>query len=161
MTIEKARQLLSNEVFPLRYDPDEWEDYDGANCYPYAIGLKTNESLLIGDIIGKRVSDKDSIDVILYTLHLELESLGFEMLECCTEGIAPEGSFKIYLRRNSWGRYHFLRQDKGGLWSHKAADFSPNQRDIAGYLITDPDSMCDLSFEGYCFMLTPEKNLKV
>ena len=78
MTIEEARQLLSNEVFPLRYDPDEWEYYLGANCYPYAIGLKTNESFMIGDLIGRRVTNKDSIVTILYVLHLELETLGFE-----------------------------------------------------------------------------------
>lgn len=157
MTIEEARQILSNEVFPLRYNPDEWEDYNSSNCYPYALGLKTNESFLVGDIIGKRVTDKDSIDILLYTLRLELEALGFEMLECCTEDIAPEGSFKIYLERNSSGEYHFLREDEDGLWSHKAADFSPNRRDTAGYLITDPNSMCNPAFEGYCFMLTREE----
>ena len=157
MTIEEARNLLSNEVFPLRYDPDEWEDYDGSNCYPYAIGLKTNEALLVGDIIGKRVTDKDSINTLLYILQLELEALGFEMLECCTEDIAPEGSFKIYLERNSSGEYHFLREDDDGLWSHKAADFPPNRRDTGGYLITDPDSMCNPAFEGFCFMLTREE----
>ena len=157
MTIEEARQLLSNEVFPLRYDPDEWEYYLGANCYPYAIGLKTNKSFMIGDLIGRRVTNKDSIVTILYVLHLELETLGFEVLECCTEDIVPEGSHKIYLEKNSCGEYHFLRQDEDGLWSHKAADFSPNRRDTAGYLITDPDSMCNPAFEGYCFMLTREE----
>lgn len=157
MTIEEARQLISNEDFPLRYDPDEWELYLGANCYPYAIGIKTNEPFIIGDLIGKRVTSKDSIINILYVLHLELEALGFEVVECCTEDIAPEGFQKIYLERNSLGEYHFLRQDDNGLWSHKAADFLPTQSDTSGYLITDPDSMLDSSFEGYCFMLTREE----
>lgn len=157
MTIFEARQLISYEVFPLRFNPEEWVDYNGANCYPYALGLKTDESFLIGDFIGKRMTHANSLADILYILHLELEALGFEVIECCTEDIAPEGSFKIYLERNEIGEYHFLREDEDGFWSHKAADFAPNRRDTAGYLISDPDSMCNPAFEGFCFMLTPEE----
>lgn len=157
MTIEEARQLLSQEVFPQGYNPDSWKAFNGANCYPYALGLKTNESLLIGDLIGRRVTEKDSIDTLLYVLQLELQELGFEMMECDTTDVLPEGAFKIYMQRNSLGKYHFLRQDDDELWSHKASDVAPSRRDTTGYIITDPDAMCCPAFEGYCFMLYPSE----
>ena len=157
MTIFEARQHISYEDFPLRFNPEEWADYNGANCYPYALGLKTDEAFLIGDFIGKRMTHINSLTDVLYILHLELEALGFQVIECCTKDIVPEGSFKIYLERNELGEYHFLREDEDGFWSHKAADSPPNRRDTAGYLIRDPDLVSSPAFEGYCFMLTPEE----
>lgn len=155
MTILEARQIISNEVFPLRYNPEDWKNFNGANCYPYALGIKTNDSFLVGDLIGKRITSKNSISDLLYVLRVEIEELGFEMEECCTDDIVPDGSFKIYMECNKLGEYHFLREDEDGLWSHKAADFPPNRRDTAGFLIKDPDAMCNPAFEGYCFVLTP------
>lgn len=154
MEIREAKKKFLREKFPLNYEPKEWEAYKEANCYPYAIGLKTNENFLIGDFIDCRMTRSCSIESILDVLQLELEALGFEVEECETEDSIAKG-FKIYLKFDAMHNYHFLRQDSDGLWSHKASGRLPNRNDTAGYEIEDPDAMCDPPFEGYCFHVTP------
>lgn len=155
MKIEEARKKIERIEYPLEYDPDKWSYFNGANCYPYALGIETNESFLIGDLIGRRVTEKDSDSTKLYVLKEELEALGFEVEECDTSDyIDEEHSYKIYLEINdATGEYHVLRCDSDGLWSHKAADFKPNRMDTAGYLICDPDDMVAPGYHGWCFML--------
>lgn len=153
MNLKEAKERVSQEEFPQEFNPREWEAYKGAGCYPYALGIKTDEAFLIGDLIGRRVTHHNTEEEILEVLMIELEEMGFEVLECDTMDIAEEGCFKIYLEINQNGEYHFLRQDSDGIWSHKAPDHLPHRKDTAGYEIIDPDSMVAPGFVGYCFLL--------
>lgn len=153
MNLFEARQLIDEVEYPLEYDHDEWEEFKGANCYPYSLGMKTSESFLIGDLIGRRVTEKDSDATTLYILRTELKALGFEVEECDVYDISDDG-YKIYLQINDKnGEYHLLRCDNDGIWSHKAADFLPNRSDSGGQTIEDPEAMIEPGFHGWCFML--------
>lgn len=153
MTLLEARKLIDEVDYPLDYNHEEWERYLGANCYPYSLGMKTNEAFLVGDLIGRRLTAKDSDAIKKYILRTELEELGFEVEECDVYDISDDG-FKIYFQVDEkTGEYHLIRCDSDGFWSHKAADYLPNRRDSLGYIIEDPEAMVEPGFHGWCFML--------
>lgn len=153
MTLAEARKLIDEVNYPLDYNQEEWNGFLGSNCYPYSLGIKTNEAFLVGDLIGRRVTAKDSDSTKLYILKTELQELGFEIEECDVYDVSDEG-FKIYFQINDkTGEYHLIRCDIDNLWSHKAADYLPNRRDSAGYIIEDPEAMAEPGFHGWCLML--------
>lgn len=153
--LEKARKIINDNQYPMKYEPAEWaKNYPKSDCYTYAIGLKMDIALLIGDIIGKRVTSHDSYEVQKSVFMEEMEALGFHVRECETGDKTQKGEFKIYIEFNPKGEYHFLRQDEDNLWSHKLFGNYPKRTDQAGYIIEDPDGMLnDLNNWGQCFLL--------
>ncbi len=133
---------------------NNWENCINAGCYQYAIGFYTNEYIIVGDIIGKRCKANESDDTLLYILKEELETLGYEVKEVDVEYQLKKGEIKIYLQRDEHtGYYHFLRQDKNGIWSHKYPGEMPTTKDSNGEEITNPESMIEPPFYGWCFCL--------
>jgi hypothetical protein len=58
----------------------------------------------------------------------------------------PVGTSKIALVIDPKNDYHFYRQDRGGLWSHKPGGGAVTNRDAAGNLIYDP-ALADRNYQ--------------
>lgn len=150
------RMILRKSVnIPPKYSPNKWRRFKNAGCYPYAINLFVNEFFLIGDIIGKRCSEYVSDEELISVLKEELEEIGYDVAEIdVADNIGSILTPKIYLQRNQHtGFYHFLRQDKDGLWSHKFPGELPIRKDSYGNEIIDPEMMVKTAFIGWCFRL--------
>ena len=145
---DEVRLALERTTYPLRFNPQSWSEYD-SNCYSYALGAKVNFYFLVGDLIGKRVTNLTPEDKKLQTLKEELQTLGFSFFETDVDEAIPKDYYKIYFQIfDDTGKYHFLRQDFDGLWSHRGA-----YTDTAGFEITDPECMMDYPFHGYCLAI--------
>ena len=149
--LEEVRILLGENDYPPEFDPIEWEEYPRATCYSYALGLKIDEGFLIGDFIGKRVTQSDSMYEQIDVLIEELEMLDLYVDTCDTMDVVEEGFLKIYIEWNEKGEYHFYRQDIDGKWSHKASGKSPKQYDEQGFLILNPE---EIAKKGKCFIIS-------
>lgn len=150
-SLETMRNMLSENNYPLEYDAETWRKCLRANCYVYALGLEIDEGLLIGDIIGKRVTTNDSMQKHVDVLREELEFLGFYVDTCDTLDVVDEGCLKIFIEWNENNEYHLYRQDIDGRWSHKAAGNYPTQFDSDGCFIYDPEEFAQI---GRCFIIS-------
>lgn len=154
MKENKNRSIMPGWNSP-KYEPLDWEECLGAGCYPYALGLKVNQFFVVGDIIGKHCNNNVSDDYLIDVLKEEIEFI----LDCVVEEvetdiILEEGERLIYIQREEHtGYYHFLRQDDNGMWSHKYPNELPTNRDSAGVIIEDPDSMVEAPFYGWCLLI--------
>lgn len=151
--LEEVRERLSKIEYPLEFDPTQWEDKMRANCYTYALGLDEDEGFLIGDFIGKRVTDKNTMSKQLDIFKEELEALGFDIIKCDVDDFAEEGYQKIYIEWNEKNQYHFLRQNADGVWSHKAEGFLPTIYDKSGHIILNPENRFEHIY-GMCFLIS-------
>lgn len=155
-TTEEARKMILRKgvSLPPKYRPNKWKYAINSGCYPYAINLFVDKFLLVGDLIGKRCNDYVSDERLISVLEEELEEIGYNVSEIDVDDVIAPNELKIYLQRNEHtGFYHFLRQDKDGLWSHKFPNELPTRKDSAGYDIVDPEMMVDTAFIGWCFRL--------
>ena len=150
---EEVRKALEKTTYPLKFNPQSWSNYN-SNCYSYVLGAKVNFYFLVGDLIGKRVTDHTPENEKLSILKEELQALGFSFFEIDVDDEIPEDYYKIYFQIfDSTGKYHLLRQDSDGLWSHRGAYGLLDRTDTAGLEITDPECMLDCPFHGYCLAL--------
>jgi hypothetical protein len=51
----------------------------------------------------------------------------------------PAHTYKIALVMDPDDDYHFLRQDRGGTWSHKPGTGEATDKDFSGNIIIDPE----------------------
>lgn len=58
MTIKTARKLAKRTLKTPKYEPSKWSNAIGAGCYPYALNLVKNEFFVVGELIGKRCTEK-------------------------------------------------------------------------------------------------------
>ena len=157
MTNVLISAMRKSTISALTFNPNMWEHFIDAGCYPYALDLEINEYLLVGDIIGERCTESTSDELLINTLFKEVQSLGFSIKHSETDSTISTNQFKIYLQRyERTGYYHFLRQDNTGIWSHKFPKGLPIQTDSCGQLILDPDCMVEAPFYGWCFLLEKE-----
>lgn len=155
MKIKNARKLAQKTHKTPKFEPNKWKNAMGAGCYPYALNLLKNEFFVVGELIGKRCTEKTSNEVLVETLKEELDVLGYNTEEIDVEASINEDEMKIYLQREEQtGYYHFLREDADGFWSHKYPNELPTREDSAGYLIKDPEAMVEVPFIGWCFKLS-------
>lgn len=144
-------RILNN---PPVFNPEKWKYAINAGCYPYAINLFYNKFALVGDFIGKRCSEKVSDKILIETLKKELKFLGYDVKETNAQYSVKEDEIKIYIQRDEHtGYYHFLRQDKSGIWSHKFPNELPTNLDSYGQVIEDPEEMVESAFYGWYFLL--------
>jgi hypothetical protein len=150
---EIVRHELTRTTYPLKFDPLSWSEYS-SNCYSYALGAKVDFYFLVGDLIGKRVTSHTPEEEKISILKEELQLLGFTFFEIDVDDEIPEDYYKIYFQIfDATGKYHFLRQDLDGLWSHRGAYGLPDRTDTSGTIITDPEAMLDCPFHGYCLAI--------
>ena len=123
---------------------------DNYNCFAYAFDIRDN--------VAKRCAGKESCSL---SFHQPGAASGFKRfkelkkLQCpdlvarlraeitdlkpaTFEERCPVGSSKIALVTDSDNDYHFYRQDRGGMWSHKPGGGATTNKDAAGNLIYDP-----------------------
>jgi hypothetical protein len=123
---------------------------DNHNCFAYAFNIRE-------DLSG-HCADKDNCTL---SFHQPGRGTGFrrfrdvkkiqcpdllarlyadvpDLTEATFEQKCPVGTSKIALVIDPKNDYHFYRQDRGGLWSHKPGGGSVTNRDAAGNLIYDP-----------------------
>jgi hypothetical protein len=152
-----------NRVSPLSgseptYDPDAYNGYseiqNNHNCYAYAFDIKEDMETVCKD-------RKDENGNCSLRFHQPGYSAGFKrfrdmnIIQCPdiaariiadVPGAAPAqfeercpiGKSKIALVIDDKRDYHFYRQDRGGLWSHKPGSGKVTNRDSNGQLIYDP-----------------------
>ena len=155
MTIKTAQKLAKRTLKTPKFQPSRWENARGAGCYPYALNLLKNEFFVVGELIGKRCTEKTSDEILLKTLTEELNSVGYLVEEISIEEKIKENEQKIYLQREKQtGYYHFLRQDVDGLWSHKYPNELPIRTDSIGNLVEDSEAMVEVPYYGWCFKLS-------
>lgn len=140
------------------YSSSEWNEFLEAGCYPYAINLKMNQFVLIGDFIGKTCTSLTSDEELIKTFKQELKEIfEIEVIEVDTKYKVSEGEKMVYIQREDHtGYYHLLRQDDDGKWSHKFPNELPIREDSLGQIIECPDAMVEAHSRGWCFMLRKE-----
>lgn len=152
-----------NRVSPLSgsepaYDPNAYNEYsdiqNNHNCYAYAFDIKEDMETACKD-------RKDASGNCALRFHQPGYSAGFkrfrdmDIIQCPDiaariiadvpgakiakfEEKCPVGTSKIGLVIDDARDYHFYRQDRGGLWSHKPGSGKVTNRDANGNLIYDP-----------------------
>jgi hypothetical protein len=156
-------QLGCNRVSPLSgfepaYDPDAYNNYSDVqnnhNCYAYAFDIKE-------DMAKACEGRKDANGNCSLRFHQPGYSAGFKrfrdmnILQCPDiaariiadvpgakiaqfEERCPVGTSKIGLVIDDKRDYHFYRQDRGGLWSHKPGSGKVTNLDANDRKIYDP-----------------------
>lgn len=137
-SVLKVLLLSSQELLP-NYEPDLWNDngtiQDNNNCYNYACNIQTNTYAQPGEASGNMYTSFTCDDISNGAI-----SDGLKRIEsqkkcglCC---------HKVALAMDSDNNpdYHWYRQDRDGLWSHKPGMGSVRNYDNAGSLIHDPSS---------------------
>lgn len=150
-TIEEIKKTLETNSYPPAYNLKLWNKYrKQTNCYAYALNLFysviDNDLLLYypGGFIGESLPDRYyNIDGLIFNLHADLESLGFDCIRSSLKEKIKKGEFKILLAIKSDNTdFHFLRQDKNGYWSHKNGWYDPpTNKDSFGKKIANPEKV--------------------
>ncbi len=115
-----------------RFEPERWRGCVEASCYAYALNVRVNKLVLIGDFIGRRCTSDTSDG--------ELDEVLMEELECIFDYEAEEitdekerlkaGQRRIFIEKSvHTGFYHMFREDEGGIWSHKMPGGLPQRVD--------------------------------
>jgi hypothetical protein len=152
-----------NRVSPVNgsepiYDPDAYNNYgdlqNNHNCYAYAFDIKEDLAKVCEnkkDINGncslrfhqpgysagfKRFHNMDTIQCPDITARILADVPGAKIAQF--EEKCPIGSSKIALVIDDKRDYHFYRQDRGGMWSHKPGSGKVTNKDAKGNLIYDP-----------------------
>lgn len=152
-----------NRVSPVSgsepiYDPNAYNNYNDVqsnhNCYAYAFDIKENM-----EEVCKHKKDENGMCSLRF--HQPGYSAGFKkfrdmsIIQCpditariladvpgayttSFENKCPIGSSKIALVIDDKRDYHFYRQDKGGMWSHKPGSGKVTNKDAKGNVIYDP-----------------------
>jgi hypothetical protein len=145
------------------------------NCYTYAINQPSNpytkepyktydhcQPGYLGGEVSKEGKLNSDFSNIIDCVKADLFAIGYEMNESSLEEyIENESAWKIacaYTFINTWEHdYHFYRQDKDGLWTHKKGRHNVCIEDVDGQLIKDPENCNRGKYEifiGY-FMIVP------
>lgn len=153
-TLVRVREMIEDIQYPLDVEDQDWAHYPKANCYTYALGLPLDEAFLIGDFIGDRMTQRNSMRETVMVFKEEVEELGFWIDDCevCEE--VEEGCFKVFLNFDDQNNYHLLRQNADGSWSRKTVDELPNQKHLAGGIICNPEAWSEaMQGNGFCFLI--------
>ena len=116
-----ARRQIKHNKYPCAFDQTQWIDYNTSNCYFYSLNVHINESTLVGDIIGRRVTP-DNINEFMDVLIRELHFLGFRVVDPEKE----KADHTIGVVINNASMYHFIRLDEDGSWSEKECGILPH-----------------------------------
>ncbi len=149
-----------NRVSPLSgsepaYEPDVYNGVtdmqNNHNCYAYAFDIKENMEAACKDANGncslrfhqpgysagfKRFRDMNIIQCPDIAARIIADVPGAKITGF--QDRCPVGTSKIGLVIDDKRDYHFYRQDRGGLWSHKPGSGKVTNRDANGNLIYDP-----------------------
>lgn len=146
------RQLTTK----VKFEPLSWRDALETGCYCYAINVKCDRFTLVGDILGKRCTEKTSDYLLIETLKEELTKIfKFEVKEASIYDKTKKDEIKIFLEREvHTGFYHFYRQDKFRTWSEKFPGELPKiYLGFEKYVRKQQKIVNCNSTKGWCFIL--------
>lgn len=144
LTIEEIKKLYIRYLYLLtrvgisnpKYNDFDM-DYDGGNCYCYALGFLTPEEFNIPyqritskpmshniGFISDNHTDISSKEDIVKNFLLDLDYLGIKHFETKVNAKNRYGGYKVSLY-NTYDDFHFSRQNIDGSWSHKIGYTSP------------------------------------
>ena len=128
------------------YNPDSWNDNStiqgSNNCYSYACetmeGVKDEKGAQPGLRSGEMITSTDLNEVMSASIRdgsVKKPNFWNKL------GFGKKGYYSVYLVVDNIGPaidYHWYRQDKGGLWSHKPGLSKVGRMDASGRLIRNP-----------------------
>ena len=125
---------------------DDFEDYHFGNCYTYALGLPSFKSFIeqfthlvaddifpfnIGFMVRAQCYENRELEKLLQNFDLDCDALGIQVYETHHLEQNTHGGYKIafYVSycRGTINDFHFIRQNRDGIWSHKMGYFSDPQ----------------------------------
>lgn len=126
------------------YEPEKW-GVDGNNrtnnCYTYALdwifkgksnGLNPGNTTEKKEIPIEKLNLNDVLELALTNNKIKKPTLLNKL------GFGKRGYYSVYLVVDEGVDYHWYRQDKGGLWSHKHGTGSITNVDGSGRIIGNP-----------------------
>lgn len=121
---------------PPEYEPERWNDggtiQDCNNCYNYACNLQTNTFAQPGYESGSIYSTINCQEVKNGAISDGLKPISSnEECKTCSHRVA-------LVIDPDWPDFHWYRQDRNGMWSHKPGTWSVRNYDNAGNSISDP-----------------------
>ena len=128
------------------YNPEAWNDdpvvQGSNNCYSYACesmeGIRSEKGAQPGLRSGEMVTTTD-LDVVL---NASIRDSSVKKPNFWNKlGFGKKGYYSVYLVVDNTKPnidYHWYRQDKGGLWSHKPGLSKVRRIDASGKLIRNP-----------------------
>ena len=117
----------------MEYSPDFWNTFSmqrSNNCYSYAINrpyISVDHPLVFNTPSGLSCSRVNNI----------LENSNIKKID--PSGNCPAGYHKISLFIDPGKDFHFYRQEKNGLWTHKRGTRNIESVDSDGLQITNPE----------------------
>ena len=132
--IDKAF-IISNAYALINPFRDEWKNNNSTNCYAYALGLDvaTNHMEFSTDRIiynpgyfgGKMLNSPFTKEELLISILMDTDRLDLYSYSVNPSYKLMDGEWKIALfgaitdEKNMFKDFHFLRQTKNGIWTHK------------------------------------------
>lgn len=154
------KNYLTHPNHPI-YEPDKWNKNIGIkkshNCYTYALNIinKKQAKLCLKWMKHNQNKKCNWVKAQVGMKHLKIirEKYQFKNLSCSKikKRLLKENPFLIYLKKNqnipygyykialylknNFEDYHFYRQDKDGIWSHKNGHRRVKRTDEKGRII--------------------------
>jgi RHS repeat-associated protein len=127
------------------YAPDEWNDngviQNTNNCYSYALDERENGSywgLQPGEAGGQPITTTADLN-LNYVTNAAISDGRIKKPTLLNKlGFRKRGFYSVYLVSADGVDYHWYRQDKGGMWSHKPGITSVVNVDASGRFISNP-----------------------
>ena len=151
-----------------------WNNILTTNCYAYALGLdiaenEIKECAYQPGVISCSFESIDRTEHFAYStlidcIHSDMQKLGIDIREVDPFEIVPDDEWKIALftvfhayefYSEYLSDFHFLRQNKDGIWYHKPGYYkNPTNKDYNRQIITNPLE-CELYNKQYrkCYSL--------
>lgn len=127
------------------YASDEWNDNGKIqktnNCYSYALDEKENGNywgLQPGEVGGKPIRTDADLNLD-YVTNAAISDGRIKKPTLLNKlGFGKRGYYSVYLVSADGVDYHWYRQDKGGMWSHKPGITPVINVDASGQSISNP-----------------------
>ncbi len=147
-TLSVKVQKATIGIMIPNYEPDYWNDdwfiNDCNNCYNYSNNRRTNTFAQPGRASGQRYTSNTCENVGAAALRD-----GLEPCAGLTEPI-PSGKARIALTIDPGSDYHWYREDRDKMWSHKPGKGTANNVDNSGKLISDPEKADRGKYTEFC-----------
>lgn len=130
---------------PEGFCPTKWIDARENSCYFYAINymIPLKENIDVGEIGGIRPELYYTDFELIRRLYADMKALHAEIRRSSLEEVAGIREWKIAMFNSQSHNfeeydYHFMREERPGLWSHKFVNVLPDTRDNNDDIIVDP-----------------------
>ncbi len=147
-TISAQSKAVSTTLMIPNFEPVYWSEdgfvRDRNNCYNYANNRRTDTYGNPGEASGQPFEEMNCDDIEAAVLR--------DGLEVCT-GIdqpIPAGKARVALCVDPGTDFHWYREDRNGMWSHKAGKGKAQNSDNSGRPISDPEKADRGAYTDFC-----------